>query len=67
MKFPDSFEVLEAIGYSYSGSSNCRKCGERILWYRTPKGKTMPINSNATVHWATCPYARDFKPKKVKL
>jgi hypothetical protein len=63
--FPDSFEGLNASGYSYSGSGNCRKCGTRILWYKTPRGKSLPMNPNATTHWSTCPYARDFrKPKK---
>jgi len=62
--FPNSFDVLHAIGYNYSGSGNCRRCKARILWYRTPQGKRMPMNPDATTHWASCPYAKDFKKQK---
>ena len=26
--------------------SNCKKCGNRILWLRTPAGKNMPVDPN---------------------
>ena len=26
--------------------SNCMKCGNRILWLRTPAGKNMPVDPN---------------------
>jgi hypothetical protein len=64
MPFPATFAELLKAGYSYSGSGNCRKCRARILWYRTPNDARIPINPDATTHWSSCPYAKDFKKAK---
>lgn len=42
----------------------CRGCKAGIWWTVTRAGKNMPINSDGTTHWATCPNVRDFKTKK---
>lgn len=30
----------------YEPFSNCRRCGNRILWVKTPAGKNMPVDPN---------------------
>lgn len=30
--------------YEYSGDGTCRSCKEAILWFRTPVGKSLPVN-----------------------
>lgn len=30
----------------YEPFSNCRICGNRILWVKTPAGKNMPVDPN---------------------
>lgn len=41
--------------------SPCRGCRARIWWVKTPAGKAMPVDSDGTPHWATCPQAKQFK------
>ena len=41
----------------------CRGCGAPIHWALTAQGKWMPTNPDGIPHWATCPKAKDFKPK----
>lgn len=58
-------------------SEKCRKCGEPVVWIKTPKGSWMICNDKKfTVvtkegnvvnglepHWATCPFAAEFRKK----
>ena len=48
-------------------ASTCSKCGAPIIWIKTERGKWMPADEGLptgmarTPHWATCPYADDFR------
>lgn len=65
MPFPQSLDELVNAGYTYAGSSFCRKCNARILWYKTPVNKKqLPMNPDGTTHWSTCEFADHFKKKK---
>jgi len=58
--------------------SNCRSCGEAIVWIKTQKGKSMPCNTEKitivtedgqvvtgrTSHFATCPQAGQWRKDK---
>ena len=65
MALPKTAQELEATGYASDGSGECRACHAAILWYRTPKGKRMPLD-RATLepHWSTCPDAGLFRKGK---
>jgi|GEM_PF-2440437 len=58
MPFPKTWDELKDAGYEWLNDSECRGCGEPIMWFRTPKGKSIPINSmsrgtdEAVAHWA---------------
>lgn len=46
-------------------TETCRACQTQIYWVSTDKGKNMPINTDGTPHWATCPEAKKFRtPRK---
>ena len=58
--------------------SLCKKCKAPIIWVKTRLGANMPIDDNGTwngellykyglhtPHWATCPYAAEFKNRRV--
>jgi hypothetical protein len=45
--------------------SFCAKCGDRIFWRKTAKGKNTPVNLDGSTHWGTCPNAKDFKKRKL--
>jgi hypothetical protein len=65
MPFPATLEELKAAGYVFDNDSACRGCGGPIQWWKTPKGKFMPmdvdLDGNSKPHWATCPNAKDFR------
>lgn len=65
MPFPETVTELVAAGYKYESDSHCTGCGAAIEWYRTPKGKMMPMDvdkdGNCEPHWGTCPKAKDFR------
>lgn len=63
----------------------CRACKGRVVWMKTTKGKSMPVDydekvrlfldfttprpptfnhKNMTSHFATCPFAGDFRKKE---
>lgn len=58
---------LEAAGYRYEGPGTCMglKCGRTIAWWRTPKGKAIPLDPDTKEpHFSTCPDAMEFKNKQ---
>lgn len=61
MAFPKTADELDAQGYRFSGMGTCRACGAQIAWYKTPKGKSIPLNQDLEPHWATCPKAQEFR------
>ena len=61
MAFPKNEKELSEQGYIYKGQGNCRRCGARMNWYQTPKGKLTPLDPDCVPHWATCPHAKEFK------
>jgi len=67
MPFPETIDELRKAGYVFENDSNCKACGAPIEWYRTPKGKMMPMDvepgGDCVPHWGTCPNATDFRKK----
>lgn len=64
MPFPKTETELRAAGYEppKEGSTHCRGCGAEIEFWRTPKGKIIPLDAGTLEsHWATCPKAKDFR------
>ncbi|HTM42491.1 MAG TPA: hypothetical protein VL177_16350 [Terriglobales bacterium] len=50
-----SREEMKADGYVFEGSSECKKCGARVEWAKTPRGKKIPYNAGSTLcHFDTC-------------
>jgi len=39
----------------------CKGCGTTIIWVKTNTGKMMPVDTDGTSHFATCPKADDFR------
>ena len=60
-KFPETPEDLEEAGYEPGNVSTCRGCGQKIQWWKTPKGKNIPLDVDCKPHWATCPEAESFR------
>ena len=58
----DQIEVVSDKGYTFveeDNRSECRSCGEPIIWCLTAKGKKMPVDvpeddAPTTSHFATC-------------
>ena len=62
MGFPKTDNELTKAGYTFEGKGKCKGCGAEIEWFRTPKGKAMPIDPGTMEpHWSTCPVAKDFR------
>lgn len=60
-----ALEELLKQGYVFGSAGNCRGCGARILWFRTPQQKPAPFNPiTYESHWATCPNASQFRTTK---
>ena len=62
--FPRNRMRMRSAGFTRKGSGACRDCHAAIEWWKTPKGKMMPIDApgpNATPldqvrkHFNTCP------------
>ena len=68
MAFPTTLNEMKQRGYVWLNDSECKGCGEKIMWFRTPNGKKIPMNpmtggdSEAVAHWATC----DNPPERKK-
>jgi hypothetical protein len=64
MPFPKTEDELARAGYEYEGTRKCSgpHCEQQIAWYRTPKGKRIPLNEGTLEpHWAKCPDAKTFR------
>jgi len=59
--------------------AECRKCGKRIMFLKTSRGTSMPVDYDEehkddklfnrtihTSHFATCPKAEEFRKTKKK-
>ena len=44
IKWPATFDELEAAGYGYTGVAKQCDCGQSFLWFITPAGKWMPLS-----------------------
>jgi hypothetical protein len=75
-EWPKSSEQLTEAGYRYTHASNCKGCGKRMVWVKTPKGKSMPLVCVPMVlvnieqnfwqpHFIDCPQAKQFKKPAV--
>jgi len=70
MPFPKTMDELKAAGYQFSGHAACKGCGEDIEWWKTPLGKSLPMNpmdrgsAEAIAHWTTCSEADSFRGKR---
>jgi hypothetical protein len=42
----------------------CRACGALMVFVKTEKGKTCPVNEDGTSHFSTCPEASRFSKKR---
>ena len=64
---PKTHEGLDAAGYRFSGEGTCRGCDARILWYKTPKDRPIPLDPETfEPHWGSCPQAAEFRKDKRK-
>ena len=62
MPFPKTDTEFNQAGYVYENKGKCRGCGADIEWWRTPKGKAMPLDAGTLEpHWSTCPNAKEFR------
>lgn len=62
MEFPKTHEGLIDAGYTYGGVGKCRACSADMLWYKTPSGKSIPLDVGTFIaHFSTCPNAADFR------
>ncbi len=65
--FPKTVDELIKAGYVYIEHRPCtgRHCEAIIELYRTPGGKTMPLDvddaGNVVSHWSTCKDAAQFR------
>jgi hypothetical protein len=72
MPFPATLAELEAAGYTRSSYTRCAGCKAPMENWRTPAGKTIPMNpmvnpeDKAVSHFATCPKAAEFRKRKPK-
>lgn len=65
MSFPTTQQEMLDQGYQPGKNGKCRACGAEIDWWKTPKGKSIPMDfATATPHWSTCPNADDFRRRK---
>lgn len=69
MPFPKDADALKAAGYVFDNYATCRGCGDDVEWYKTPAGKSIPMNpmptggSLAITHFSTCVEADSFRRK----
>lgn len=64
MIFPTTETALKEAGYVFENTGRCRSCHAEIAWYRTPKGRMIPLNEGTLEpHWSTCPDAEKFRKR----
>ncbi len=52
------------INNAVSDVSTCRSCGAKIIWGKTPNGKSCPFDySTGESHFKTCPQAAGWGKK----
>jgi hypothetical protein len=63
MSFPATEEAALAAGYVLGYTTTCLACGKPIRFFKTPKGKHIPMNAGPKFesHFATCPAASSFR------
>lgn len=67
MAFPKTLDELRSQGYVFIEHAPCRgeHCTVTIEWWKTPKGKRMPMDvdavGNVKAHWTSCVDAEDFR------
>jgi hypothetical protein len=58
---------LERAGFKFMEHASCNvpRCGQRVVWYRTPKGGKMPVNLEGyQPHRTTCADPEFFQRKR---
>lgn len=69
MVFPANITALRSAGYQFLDFGICDGCNSIVEWWRTPKGRQIPINpmhaetSPARPHWVICPEVTRYKQK----
>lgn len=65
MPLPDNFADLTAFGYTFLNSGNCSSYQAPIQWWKTPKGKKMPMTvtpeGRIVSHFTDCPNANQHR------
>jgi hypothetical protein len=64
MPFPRTEQELAEAGYKYEGTRRCSgpHCHAEIAWYRTPKGKRIPLDEGTLApHFQTCLDVKEFR------
>jgi len=70
MPFPKTWDELKSANYVWDNDSVCKGCGDPIMWFKTPNGKSIPMNPMergsdvATPHWSSCVEADSFRKPK---
>jgi hypothetical protein len=54
-------QVREKLEEANIAISECKDCGEDIIFLKTKKDKWMPLDMNLEPHWAKCPGATKFR------
>jgi hypothetical protein len=59
---------MERAGWSIASTeSTCRNCQASITWAKSPKGKSVPLDSNSTkLHFKSCTGDSSTSPKVVR-
>lgn len=72
VKLPADYKALQAAGWTFQFSRQCRLCNRSLEFWRTKEKKFMPLESITVEgkwllasHWATCPRADRFRKGKM--
>jgi hypothetical protein len=69
MPFPETRDAMEEAGYKRMSYTRCRACHAAMEMWRTLTQKLIPMDpmpegtSQAVSHYATCPFAAQFRKK----